>query len=178
MNANQPLPKHLLPGQRVSSTVGPLIPNPDQSKKRKRRSRLYGNVIEEASNRKYKVQFDDGEIRVVASNILRIEKASASLPPSERPPPLPLISEQRGDQQEDADVGQLADEESAEDELGDPDREQGGGGGENQRRKRGKVLRTPKVKLVVFLLEKTSQRIITSAFERHVKRLRVFWGKR
>ena len=109
-------------------------------------------MIEEASNRKYKVQFDDGEIRVAASNILRIEKASASLPPSERPPPLPLISEQRGDQQEDADVGQLADEESAEDELGDPDREQGGGG-ENQRRKRGKVLRTPKVpkvKLVVF----------------------------
>ena len=93
MNANQRLPKRLLPGQRVSSTVGPLIPNPDQSKKRKRRSRLYGNVIEEASNRKYKVQFDDGEIRVVASNILRIEKASASLPPSERPPPLPLISE-------------------------------------------------------------------------------------
>ncbi len=127
MNANQRLPKRLLPGQQVSSTVGPLIPNPDQSKKQKRHSRLY--VIEEASNRKYKVQFDDGEIHVVASNILHIEKASASLPPSERPPPLPLISEQRGDQQEGADVGQLADEESAEDELGDPDREQGGGGG-------------------------------------------------
>jgi hypothetical protein len=42
----------------------------------------------------------------------------------------------------------LADEESAEDELGDPDREQGGRG-------------MPKEKLVVFLLEKTSQRIIT-----------------
>jgi len=71
----------------------------------------------------------------------------------------------------------LADEESVEDELGDPDREQGE---KNQKRKRGKIQRTamlrmPKVKQVVFLLEKTSPRIITNVFERHVKRLRVFW---
>jgi hypothetical protein len=83
MNASQ----RLLPGQQGSSTAGPLVPNPDPSKKRKQRSKSYGNVIEEASNRKYKVQFDDGEIRVIASNILRIKQASASLPPSERPPP-------------------------------------------------------------------------------------------
>jgi hypothetical protein len=82
-------------------------------------------VIEEASNRKYKVQFDDGEIRVIASNILCIEQASASLPPSEHPPLLPPISHQRGNVQEDADVAELADKESVEDELGDPNREQG-----------------------------------------------------
>ncbi len=83
-------------------------------------------MIEEASNRKYKVQFDDGVIHVVASNILRIEQASASLPPSERPPLLPPISHHRGDGQEDAHVAELADEESVEDELGDPNREQAG----------------------------------------------------
>jgi hypothetical protein len=53
----------------------------------------------------------------------------------------------------------------------------GNRGEKNQRRKKGKVLRTPKVKLVVLLLEKISQRIITSTFERHRKRFRVFWGK-
>ncbi len=35
MNASQRLPKHLLPGQRVSSTVGPLVPNTDPSEKQK-----------------------------------------------------------------------------------------------------------------------------------------------
>jgi hypothetical protein len=37
-------------------------------------------VIEEASNRKYKVQFSDGEIHVVTANISHIEQASTSLP--------------------------------------------------------------------------------------------------
>ena len=97
MNSNQRQPKHLLPGQRVSSSVGPLIPNPDPSKKHKNCSWVYGNVIEEAANRKYKVQFDDRGIHVVASNILHLEQASASLPLSVRLPPLPLISQERGE---------------------------------------------------------------------------------
>ncbi len=129
MNASQRLPKRLLPGQQGSSTAGPLVPNPDPSKKRKQHSKSYGNVIEEASNRKYKVQFDDGEIRVIASNILRINHKPLLLflPVSVPPPhPLPPIGHQRGNGQEDADVAELADKESVEDELGDPNREQGG----------------------------------------------------
>jgi len=119
----------------VSSSVGPLIPNPDPSKKRKHHSWVHGNVIEEAAKRKYKVQSDDGKIHVVESNILRLEQASASLPPSEGLPPLPLISEERGEEEMDADAAPLADEESVEDELGDPDREQGGEESEEEGRK-------------------------------------------
>jgi len=129
MVATQRQPKRLLPGQRVSSSVGPFIPNPDPSKKCKLRSRLFGNVLEEAAHRKYKVQFDDGETRVVASNILRLEQASASLPPSERLPPPPPIGQPRGNEEEnnEVDAAPLADEESVEDELGDPDRKKDDG---------------------------------------------------
>jgi hypothetical protein len=86
------------------------------------------------------VQFDDGEICVVASNISCIEQASASLPPRECLPPLPLISQQKGEGEQDADAAPLADEEAVEDELGDPNREEGE---KNLRRKRGKMLRMP-----------------------------------
>jgi len=86
------------------------------------------------------VQFDDGEICVVASNISCIEQAFASLPPRECLPPLPLISQQTGEGEQDADAAPLADEEAVEDELGDPNREEGE---KNLRRKRGKMLRMP-----------------------------------
>lgn len=59
----------------------------------------------------------------------------------------------------------MADDESVEDELGDPDREDRGGEeseaeeGKGAENKKVKMLRTPKVRLVVCLLEKTSQRL-------------------
>jgi hypothetical protein len=111
------LPKRLVPGQRVSGSVGPLVENPDASKKRKVRSRLYGNVVEEAGNKSYKVQFDDGQIRSVPSNTLRIEKASASLPPDEHPRPPPTAQGENHDE-EDPDAAE------EDDERGNPQQEE------------------------------------------------------
>ncbi len=121
----------------MSSSVGPFIPKLDLSKKCKLCSRLFGNVLEEAAHRKYKVQFDDGETRVVASNILCLEQASASLPPSECLPPPPPIGQPRGNEEEnnEVDAAPLADKESVEDELGDSDMGQGGEESEEEGRK-------------------------------------------
>jgi len=106
------LPKRLLPGQRVSGSVGKFIDNPRQLK-RKVRERLFGNVLEEVGNKMFKVQFDDGEIRSVKSHILRIEKASALLPLEEIPPAQPSNTS-AGEIQEDPDDAE------EEDERGDP----------------------------------------------------------
>jgi len=46
-------PKHITIGQRVSGSVGPLLANPDPSKKRKVRARLYGYVIKEFGSKHY-----------------------------------------------------------------------------------------------------------------------------
>jgi hypothetical protein len=44
---------------------------------------VYGNVLEEAGPKKYRVQFDDGVQRDVSSKLLRIERAIAFLPAGE-----------------------------------------------------------------------------------------------
>jgi hypothetical protein len=49
-------------------------------------------------------------------------------------------------------------------------------GEEESKAEEGQGAENTKVRLVMCLLEKTSQRFITNAFERHIKRLRVFWG--
>jgi hypothetical protein len=110
--------KRLMPGQRVSGNVEPLIANPDINKKRQVRKRLYGNVIEEAGNKKYKVQFDDSKVHECHANTLHMEKLSASLPPDERPPPL-LASAATMDVATEADP----DNQEEDDEAGDPQKE-------------------------------------------------------
>jgi hypothetical protein len=71
----------------VTGAHGELKENEEGGIKQKRFIHLYGNVIVEMVNRRYNVVFDDGIIREVASNTLHVEKASAVLPPEERPPP-------------------------------------------------------------------------------------------
>ena len=77
------IPKRITTGQRVSGCVGEKVANPDPRQKRKVRERVYGNVLEEAGPKKYRVQFDDGVQRDVSSKILRIERATAFLPAGE-----------------------------------------------------------------------------------------------
>ena len=105
--------KRLTPGQRVSGSVGDKIPNPDPNQKRKRRQRLYGNVIEECGSKKYRVHFDDGVVRECAANILRLESRSAFLPPDERPPAASAPADEQDHEQDPDDVME-------EDERGDP----------------------------------------------------------
>jgi hypothetical protein len=52
--------KRLTPGQRVSGSVGALMPNPDVHKKRSLLKKICGNFIGETATKKYRVQFDDG----------------------------------------------------------------------------------------------------------------------
>ncbi|MFO0446615.1 MAG: hypothetical protein ACK51L_03005 [bacterium] len=119
MDAASRQPKRITIGQRVSGSVGPLIANPDPSKKRKVRARLYGYIIEESGSKHYKVQFDDGQTLAVASNSLRIERAAANLPPSERPQPTSHAASSAND------AGDISDPDEAEqeDERGDPQAE-------------------------------------------------------
>jgi len=167
----------------VSSSVGPFIPKLDLSKKCKLCSRLFGNVLEEAANRKYKLQFDDGETHVVASNILRLEQASASRPPSERLPPPPPIGQARGNEEEnnEVDAAPLADKESVEDELGDPDREKDDGEESGEEEGQGAATANAQSKTQaetggVFVGEDLPKNTM-NASKRHRKRLRVFLGK-
>jgi hypothetical protein len=119
MDAASRQPKRITIGQRVSGSVGPLVANPDPSKKRKVRTRLYGYIIEESGSKHYKVQFDDGKTLAVASNNLRIERAAANLPPSERPQPTSHAISSADD------AGEIEDPDEAEeeDERGDPQAE-------------------------------------------------------
>lgn len=123
MNVATRQPKRITIGQRVSGSFGPLVDNPDPSKKRKVRTRLYGYILEESGSKHYKVQFDDGQTLAVASNSLRIERAAANLPPSERSQPTSrATSATSNDDAADGEV-QDPDEAEEEDERGDPQAE-------------------------------------------------------
>jgi hypothetical protein len=115
MDATSRQPKRITVGQRISGSVGPLVSNPDSSKKRKVRTRLFGYIIEESGSKHCKVQFDDGQILAVALNSLQIERASANLPPCERPQP----SSQAASSVDVAE-GEHPDEAEEDDERGDP----------------------------------------------------------
>jgi hypothetical protein len=64
--------------------VGGFIPGPS---KRRRRQRLFGHVIRAVGERCYLVHYDDGQERECASNILKVESSTASIPPDM---PLPI----------------------------------------------------------------------------------------
>jgi hypothetical protein len=80
------------------------------------RACLYGYVIEESGSKHYEVQFNDGQTLTVASNSVRIERAAANLPPSERPQPTSHAASSANDAGDSSDP----DEVEEEDERGDP----------------------------------------------------------
>ena len=117
--------KRLIPGQRVSGSVGDWIPYPNPNLKRKRKAKLYGYVVSESGNGKYHVRFDDGATREVAANILKCESASASLPSSERPLPLRSTASASAAIASEIALGveEDPDEQESDDECGDPENE-------------------------------------------------------
>jgi hypothetical protein len=76
-------PKRLLTGARVSGPFGDFYDNPDPNIRRRKRLRIYGIVTGACGERKYTVQFDSGQVLECFSNTLRLETATASLPPEE-----------------------------------------------------------------------------------------------
>ena len=73
--------KRIEVGCRVSGSFGEFIPNPNPAIKRRHRAKLYGVVTEACGRNRYKDLCDNGTEHEVASNSLRIEKQTASLPP-------------------------------------------------------------------------------------------------
>jgi hypothetical protein len=60
--------------------LGDFYDNPDPNKRRRKTLRIYGIVTGACGERKHTVQFDSGQC---FSNTLRLETATASLPPEE-----------------------------------------------------------------------------------------------
>lgn len=76
-------PKRLLTGARVSGPFGEFFDNPDPNIRRRKRQRIYGTVTGACGERKYTIKFDCGKILECFSNTLRLENATASLPPED-----------------------------------------------------------------------------------------------
>jgi hypothetical protein len=91
-NAESRAPKRLTAGCRVSGTFGELVSNPDPTKRRCVRKRLFGNVICAVGHGKYKVAFDDGVVLECFSNRLRAEMLSTSIPPDVLPPQADVVA--------------------------------------------------------------------------------------
>jgi len=70
--------KRLHVHQRVSGAVGEYIQGPT---KRRRRQRLFGQIISAVGEKKYLVRFDNGSEKECSSALLRVEKSHESLPP-------------------------------------------------------------------------------------------------
>jgi hypothetical protein len=70
--------KRLSPNQRVSGAVGEFVQGPS---KRRRRQRWFGHIITAVGEKKYLVRFDNGEERELPSAVLKVEQATASIPP-------------------------------------------------------------------------------------------------
>ncbi len=76
-------PKRLLTGARISGPFGEFFDNPDPNIRRRKRQRIYGTVTGACGERKYTIKFDCGKILECFSNTLRLENATASLPPED-----------------------------------------------------------------------------------------------
>lgn len=123
--------KRLHVNQRVSGAVGEYVDGPT---KRRRRQRLYGYVISAIGEKKYLVKFDDGSEKECSSNILRVERSHASIPPDvPLPPQVPHehrvevseVLEEVADQDEEEALGVSPDEEEIEAEAEEADMEGG-----------------------------------------------------
>jgi len=72
--------KRVLIGSRVSAKVGKLVTNPKGAHCRRVRESVLGNVVEAVGTKKYKIQFDDGQIKDVHSNALTLEESTSGIP--------------------------------------------------------------------------------------------------
>ncbi len=68
-------------GVHISGADGPLIPNPNSAIRHRHKQRPFGTVIGACNLNPYEVHFDSGTLMECASLLLRIEAATASLPP-------------------------------------------------------------------------------------------------
>ena len=75
----------ILVGARVEGSHGPLITNPDASKKRRIRSKVVGTVVRAAGSQKWDVVFDyDGKSKEVSSKSLIVVPPETGIPVDER----------------------------------------------------------------------------------------------
>ena len=71
----------ILVGDRVEGSHGPLITNPDASKKRRIRSKVIGTVVRAAGSQKWDVVFDyDGNSKKVSLKSLIIVPPETGIP--------------------------------------------------------------------------------------------------
>lgn len=75
--------KRLAVHQRVSCACGEWIPGPT---KRRRRQRLFGQIVRAVDGKKYLVRFDNGHEQECHSNSLKVEGIHEALPPDVIPP--------------------------------------------------------------------------------------------
>ena len=75
----------ILVGARVEGSHGPLITNPDASKKRRIRSKVIGTVVRAVGPQKWDVVFDyDGKSKEVSSKSLIVVPPETGIPVDER----------------------------------------------------------------------------------------------
>ena len=103
--------KHMDINSRVSGKFGDFIPAKDGSRRCKR-ARLFGTIIAAVDYNRYRVLFDNNEVKECYSNSLRVEAATASLPPDL--PPLPQIGTHHEDEEPDPDQPEDGEEENLE----------------------------------------------------------------
>jgi hypothetical protein len=75
--------KRLTVRQRVSGSVGNLIPNPNDPNKHQVCERIYFKVVADSEPKRYKVQFDNGSLLDIPSKSLCIETSTAFSPQKE-----------------------------------------------------------------------------------------------
>jgi len=107
--------KRLATHQRVSGAYGDFIEGPT---KRRRRQRLYGQIVCAVGEKKYLVRFDNGVEKECSSNTLRVENMNEALPP-DMPLANPVTREEQRQVEENEDVLGDQEEEELEEELED-----------------------------------------------------------
>ena len=76
-------------GARVEGSHGPLITNPDASKKRRIRSKVVGTVVRATGPQKWDIVFDyDGKSKEVSSKSLTVVPPDTGIPVNERSLPV------------------------------------------------------------------------------------------
>ena len=77
----------IIPGCRVEGAIGPLVPNPNPTIKRRVRSRVFGTVIRAADKHKWEVRLDcDGSIKLAPSSALKFVPEGSGIPVNELSP--------------------------------------------------------------------------------------------
>ena len=92
--------KMIIVGSRASGKYGELIENAKGPSFRRMRDWVLGNVVKSVGPNKYQVKFDNGVVKDVASNVLRIEEDDSGIPVSEVVPNLEPVSEDLDDDEE------------------------------------------------------------------------------